>query len=137
MTGSTRLNEPVGAANAPAHHPSAQILASAAELARAEVRLLWFHARRVGARAAVALSLTWFAMLLTQIALLLLAASPIIFAAYGGTVLLASIVPAPVFAAIAWSVSVKKWLKVGATAEARATAEHSALELSSGELGRR
>jgi hypothetical protein len=132
MTGPTRLNEP-----SPAQHPSAQILASAAELARAEVRLLWSHARQVGARAALALSLTWFAMLLTQIALLMLAASPIIFAAYGSTVLVASVAPALVLSAIAWSVSVKKWLKVSATGETRTAAEHSSLELSTGELGRR
>ena len=137
MTGATRLNEASAAASTAAPQPSAQILASAAELARAEVRLLWSHAKRVGARAAVALSLTWFAMLLTQITLLMLAASPIIFAAYGSTILVLSIVPALVFSAVAWSVSVKKWAKVGAPGEARAAVEHSALELSSGELGRR
>jgi hypothetical protein len=137
MTGPTRLHEPPVAESAPTQHPSAQILTSAAELARAEVRLLWSHARQVGSRAALALSLTWFAMLLTQIALLMLAASPIIFAAYGSTILIASVAPAVALAAIVWSVSVKKWLKVGATGEARTAGEHSPLELSTGELGRR
>ena len=130
MTGPTGLNQP-------ANHPSAQILDSAAALARAEMKLLWFHAQKLGARIAVALGLTWIAMMLTQIALLVLALSPIIATSYGGAVLAASAAPAVLLAVIAWSLSIKRWLGLTERSNAEKAPTATALELSSGELGRR
>ena len=123
--------------NGPANHPSAQILESAAALARAELKLLWFHAQKLGGRVALALGLTWIAMMLTQIALLVLALSPIIATAYGGAVLAASAVPSVLLAAIAWSLSIKRWLGLAERSDAEKTPAETSLELASGELGRR
>ena len=125
----------------PSEHPSpAQILDSAAALARAEVKLLWSHARRLGERAAVAIALTWVAMMLTQIAVLLLAISPVIAKAYGGVTLAVTVAPAALLAAITWAVCAKTWLGLKPSAgdqQHKATTADNSLELSSGELGRR
>lgn len=130
MTAPTGLNET-------ASHPSAQILESAAALARAEVKLLWFHAQKLGGRIAVALGLTWLAMMLTQIALLVLALSPVIATTYSGAVLAASVAPAVLLSVLAWSLSAKRWLSLTERSNAEKTPTATSLELSSGELGRR
>jgi len=130
MTASTGLSEP-------GNHPSAQILESAAALARAELKLLWFHAQKLGARIALALGLTWIAMMLTQVALLVLALSPVIATSYGGAVLAASAVPTVLLAAIAWSLAIKRWLGLAERSNAEKTPAETSLEFPSGELGRR
>jgi hypothetical protein len=129
------MTAPVGFSES-STHPSAQILDSAAALVRAEAKLLWFHAQKLGKRLGVALGLTWLAMMLTQIALFLLALSPVIAAAYGAAILAASVAPSVVLAAIAWGVCAKSWLGLGeSSTDSRASAP--SLGLSSSELGRR
>jgi hypothetical protein len=124
--------------NEPPAHPSAQILDSAAALARAEVKLLWFHARRLGGRLGIALGLTWLAMMLTQLGVLMLLLSPLIVASYGGVMLAASLAPALLLAAIAWAVCIKKWLGLSeGTGEPQNMASPSALELPRAGLERR
>ena len=131
MTEPSAFSEPPG-------HPSAQILDSAAALARAEVKLLWSHARRLGGRVAIALGFTWLAMMLTELALLLLLLSPLIAASYGGPRLAASLAPALLMAAIAWSLCIKRWLGLAeGTSEPQQLASPSALELPNAELERR
>jgi hypothetical protein len=130
MTAPTGLNEPPS-------HPSAQILDSAAALARAELKLLWFHAQKLGVRIAVALGFTWLAMLLTQITVLILALSPIIIASYGGMILAASAAPSLLLALIAWTLCIKKWLSVSERPNAPEARAAPSLELSASELGRR
>jgi hypothetical protein len=120
-----------------ASHPSAQILDSAAALARAELKLLWFHAQKLGTRVALAVGLTWIAMTLTQVALLVLALSPVIATSYGGAVLAASLAPVVLLAVIAWSLTLKRWLALTDRASSEKTPAATSLELSSGELGRR
>lgn len=138
MTAPTRINEAAGHSSEPALQQSAQILESAAQLARAEVRLLWSHVRQFGARIAVALGLTWLASLLTQTAILMLAASPMIGASYGGVVLAACLAPALLFTVITWAACVKKWRGLSdVPSAAQSRTSDTALELPSGELERR
>lgn len=130
MTAPAAFNQPP--------HPSAQILDSAAALARAEVKLLWSHARRLGGRVGVALGLTWLAMTLTQLSLLILAVSPLIVASYGVTHLAASLAPALLLSALAWGFCIKRWLGLNdVTGGQRNSANPSALELPATELERR
>jgi hypothetical protein len=130
MTAPAAFNQPP--------HPSAQILDSAAALARAEVKLLWSHARRLGGRVAVALGLTWLAMTLTQLSLLLLALSPLIAASYGAVHLAASLAPALLLSALAWGLSIKRWLALNeGTSGQHNLANPSALELPVSEPERR
>jgi hypothetical protein len=112
-------------------------LDSAAALVRAEVKLLWFHAQKLGVRVGVALGLTWLAMMLTQIALLVLALSPIILASYGAPVLVATTAPSVVLAVIAWSLCTKRWIGLTERSSTPKTPAAPSLELPSGELGRR
>lgn len=119
-------------------HPSTQILDSAAALARAEVKLLWSHARQLGGRVAMALGLTWLAMTLTQLSLLLLALSPLIAKSYGAAHLAASLGPALLLSALAWGLCIKRWLGLNeGTGAQRNSANPSALELPATELERR
>lgn len=106
MAAPTRVDE------SPAH-ASMQVLESAVALARAELKLLQSHVLshvyRLGGRAAVAVGLSWLAMCLTQLALLMLAVSPIVAASFGLPTLIASIAPAILLAAIAWFACIRSW----------------------------
>jgi hypothetical protein len=57
----------------------------------------------------MALALSWLAMTFTQLALLMLALSPLIAASFGVATVLASIAPAPLLALIAWIACVRSW----------------------------
>jgi len=87
----------------------AQIVDSSLELIRAEIGLLWSRAIRLGARGAVAVGISWAAMTLTQIALLMLVLSPLIAAAFSTWAALASVLPILFVTVLAWILTLRSW----------------------------
>ncbi len=107
----TPMNAPTNLDYGP-NHSSAQVVDSVVALVRAELRLLWFRARRVGGRTAVAIGLTWVSMSLTHIALFVLIVLPILSATYSELTIAATIVPATLLSVITWIMSIRSWRKV-------------------------
>jgi hypothetical protein len=92
--------------------PSARVIESAVELARAEGKLVLSHVRILSLRALSAVLITLVATSLTQVAILLLALSPVLVAFRPWpTILLSGLVPV-VAAIISIFVALRSWRRL-------------------------
>ena len=88
-----------------------QLLESVVTLVRAEAKLLWSHVRIAGTRSVMAAGFTLFALILTPIAFLILALSPVLGAWAPVELVIASAAPVTVLAVLAWILAIRGWRK--------------------------
>lgn len=88
---------------------SAQIAENTLALVREELDARCARMRRLGIGAATAMGLTWIAMSLTQIALLVLAMSPLFAATFQAHTVAACALPVTLLAILAWTMTVRSW----------------------------
>lgn len=88
---------------------SAKIAENVLSLVRDELEVWSARFRRLGIGAATAIGLTWIAMSLTQIALLVLAMSPLFAATFKAHTVAACALPVTLLAILAWAMTVRSW----------------------------
>jgi hypothetical protein len=87
----------------------AQVIDSVVGLVRAEAKLLWSHVRNAGSRSLTAMAFTGAALMLTPIALLILALSPVLGAWAPVELVIASGAPITIVAMLCWVLSLRSW----------------------------
>jgi hypothetical protein len=92
--------------------PSARVIESAVELARAESKLVLSHIRILSLRALSAVLIMLVATSLSQVAILLLALSPVLIAIRPWQTILASVLVPVVAAGIAIFIALRSWRRL-------------------------